>query len=441
MKKVILAILLSITTILSASAARQGVICGRVVDSLAQPIPFATAVLQQNGQQTAGTITDNDGRFTLAARTGRYTLTIQIVGYKPYTRELTVDYNADLGDIVLSADRINIEAVTVTSRLITRQADRFVVDVANSNQAIGKTGEELLKMAPGVWITNGKISVNGTSGTKIFINEREMRMTDEELLTYLRTIGAENIQKIEVIPQTGSDYDADSKGGVIKITLRRHLNDGISGTASLNTRFNEYEAFGTVPRFRLEYNKNKFSLNTEIGLHYYTERITTREFTTYTTRPDTIRAHSALRNTEQSYWIGLGAVYDINDRNSIGIQTEYFFEPPYSYKNKSMTDVTGGASTTHNTSVYSTTERYKKFSATANYIHKTDTLGSTLKVIADYLYRTRPTKQNYEINSLASGITADTTYRNLTESEFSVAVLSLDYEKIFNPKVTLKTGL
>ena len=46
---------------------------------------------------------------------------------------------------------------------IRREADRFVVDIANSPIAMGKDGEELLKTAPGVWIQDDKISINGSS--------------------------------------------------------------------------------------------------------------------------------------------------------------------------------------------------------------------------------------------------------------------------------------
>ena len=63
---------------------------------------------------------------------------------------------------------------------------------------IGKDGIELLERAPGVWIDDEKISINGKSGSKVYVNDRELRMEPEQLLTYLRSLRAEEIQKIEV---------------------------------------------------------------------------------------------------------------------------------------------------------------------------------------------------------------------------------------------------
>ena len=116
-----------------------------------------------------------------------------------------------------------------------READRFVVDVANAPAAIGKDGIELLERAPGVWIDGEKISINGKSGSKVYVNDRELRMEPEQLLTYLRSLRAEEIQKIEVVPTSGADYDADSAGGIIRITLKKRRENGVNGSVAFNT--------------------------------------------------------------------------------------------------------------------------------------------------------------------------------------------------------------
>ena len=78
-----------------------------------------------------------------------------------------------------------------------------------------RTLEELLKLAPGVWADdNGSISINGKSGAKVLINEREVRMTNEQLMSYLRSLPAENLQRIEIIPQSGFyAYNNKYQGG------------------------------------------------------------------------------------------------------------------------------------------------------------------------------------------------------------------------------------
>ena len=72
-----------------------------------------------------------------------------------------------------------IDEVVVKAQMIRREADRFVVDVANSDAAIGKDGTELLRQSPGVWVKDDEISINGSAGTKIFINNREIKIGDK----------------------------------------------------------------------------------------------------------------------------------------------------------------------------------------------------------------------------------------------------------------------
>lgn len=61
-------------------------------------------------------------------------------------------------------------------------------------------------------------------------------MSTEQLLNYLRGLKSEEIQRIEVIPQAGADYDADSAAGIIRITLRRQRDNGLTGNLSFSTR-------------------------------------------------------------------------------------------------------------------------------------------------------------------------------------------------------------
>ena len=108
-----------------------------------------------------------------------------------------------------------------------------MVRVEDMPAAIGKDGKELLQAAPGVWIDDKKITINGKSGAKVMVNDRELRMDQSQLLTYLRSLKAEDVSKIEVIPQAGAEYSADTAGGIIKITLKRNRADGVMGNVSL----------------------------------------------------------------------------------------------------------------------------------------------------------------------------------------------------------------
>ncbi len=180
-----------------ASAARQTPTTGRVVDPDGTAVAYATVVLLDAETQLAGTATAADGSFSLKVPAGRYRLTIQYLGYETLTRD--VDTPGDLGEFVLHPASVEMQEVVVKTSLVRREADRFVMEIAGSPVALGKDGTELLKQAPGVWLTDDKIAINGASGVKVYINDREVRMSTEQLLNYLRGLKSEEIQRIEVI--------------------------------------------------------------------------------------------------------------------------------------------------------------------------------------------------------------------------------------------------
>ncbi|MDE6861576.1 MAG: carboxypeptidase-like regulatory domain-containing protein, partial [Alistipes sp.] len=202
--------LVAIFAMIGSAAAQSATVTGRVVDAEGSPVAYATVVLLKNGLQASGGSTDDQGAFRLKTGAGQYDIKVQFIGYKSVESTIDIDGDTDAGTFTLEVDQTRIDDVVVTAQLIKREADRFVVDVANSPVAIGKNAEELLKTAPGVWINDEKISINGNSGSKVYINDREVHMDDTQLMAYLRTLTADDIQKIEIVPQTGADYDASS---------------------------------------------------------------------------------------------------------------------------------------------------------------------------------------------------------------------------------------
>ena len=163
---------------------------GRVINSKGEPIGYATVVAMAGESQAAGTTTDEKGLFVMTLAAGEYRLVVDFVGYKSIDRTIKVAGVTDLGTLTMQEEATEIGEVVVKAQMIRREADRFVVDVANSDSAIGKDGEELLRQSPGVWIQDDNISVNGASGTKLYVNEREMKLSGPDLLNYIRSLKA-----------------------------------------------------------------------------------------------------------------------------------------------------------------------------------------------------------------------------------------------------------
>ena len=436
---VMMAVVLIIGTAGSLAAQRYS-LGGRVTDSAEQPIPYATVVVLQNDTQVAGTTTNSEGRFTLSAEGGDYTLNITYIGYKSAQLPVSLTQSTTLADIVLEEESEKIDEVVVTAQLIRREADRFVVDIANSPIAIGKDGEELLKSAPGIWIQDDKISINGASGSKIYLNDREVRMEDEQLIAYLRSLRAEDIQRIEVIPQSGADYDAASSGGIIKITTKKRLDSGLMGNASLVVNGTK-GLYNVMPSVSLNYNRGKVNAYGRAWAGTQGNGNETSEHTDYTSGT-VIDAMSELFTTNS--WAGgnAGIVYDINDRHSVGGEVQYNFYGGGS-DTDTWTDHTDGL-TTRSEGIYHNDFHSQMVSGTLNYIYKLDDKGSTLKVIGDYTLNASPNYNDYRDkvydittpNDILSSITRDEAH-----SRYQLGTATVALEKVLSPKVTLKSGL
>ena len=421
-------------------AAQRHSLGGRVTDSAEQPIPYATVVVLQNNTQVTGTTTNSEGRFSLTAESGDYTLNITYIGYKSTQLPISLTENTTLADIVLEEDSEKIDEVVVTAQLIRREADRFVVDIANSPIAIGKDGEELLKTAPGVWIQDDKISINGASGSKIYLNDREVKMEDEQLIAYLRSLRAEDIQRIEVIPQSGADYDASSSGGIIKITTKKRIDSGLMGNASLVVNGTK-GLYNVMPSVSLNYNRGKVNAYGRMWAGTQGNNNVASEHTDYTSGT-VIDAESELFTVTS--WAGgnAGIVYDINDRHSVGGEVQYNY-----YGGGSSTDTWTqhtSTATTRSEGVYRNDYNSQMVTATLNYIYKLDDKGSTLKLIGDYTHNSSPNYNSYidqTFNIATPNIVRDSTYRDNTYSSYQLGTATVALEKVLSPKVVLKTGL
>ena len=438
MKKLAAFIVIVIMTILRALGAQNYPATGRVVTQQGDAVEFATVVLLQDGQQTAGTATDTEGRFALKVPAGDYTLSIRFIGFEPLEREVRIESPTDLGDLTLSAAATQIDDVVVSAQLIRREADRFVVDVANTPAMLGRDGIEALKLAPGIWMDGDKISINGKSGSKVYVNDRELRMEPDQLLSYLQSLRAEDIQKIEVIPMAGADYDADSSGGVIRITLRKRREQGTEGSVSLAAQAGEW-SHGLKPQASVNHHSERFDFYANAWGHLQNATFRSDELTRYTAGDTRLESHSRTKERPRNYGFKAGGICELTPKHSIGLEADYWRtnEPGI---NDTHTDFTAAGIPTRTESRYDAHNRQNNLSATFNYIFKLDTAGSTLKLLADYNLRSSDSGNDNSSRIASPGGTLDSLYRNRSTAHYNVATATLALDKHFGPKWTLRAG-
>jgi hypothetical protein len=289
------------------------------------------------------------------------------------------------------------------------------------------------------------------------INERLIRMGGGELEAYLRTINAQDISKIEIIPDSGADYDADSGGGIIKITLRRQRNDGVDGSVGVNAGAGYYGNYYAGPSANINYKSGKFNLYTNLGYNHNKTVTVIDEETTYdaaSALPGVVTTTADMNGKGNGFNGLLGAFYDIDDRHNIGLELS-----AYTNKGSSVTDgsgiyrydppvAAGGAEidNTRTTSRYGTELDNIYYSGTLNYLYKLDDKGSTFKLIGDYVQsvgenpNTYASSQTHHREAGGLGIHSDTLYQSASDTNYRVMSLTANMDLMVSRTMVIKAG-
>ena len=198
---------------------------GKVLDNEKASLAYVTVTAQNQSDtiQIYGGISDEAGKYKIELPEGKYKVLYRFVGYKNQERTVSVNGDVVLPEIVMQEDVHQMKEVNVIANRITRKPDRFEINMQNSALSKGKNIEQVLSYLPGV-STVGGLSINGRSGTLVYIDNRKVTNPLE-----LSTLRAESIKSVEVIPMASSEYGPEATGGVLKITMKKQ-ESGFTGT-------------------------------------------------------------------------------------------------------------------------------------------------------------------------------------------------------------------
>lgn len=416
---------------------------GRILNVKDEPVEFATIILLKDGEQAATAITDTLGNFVMSVKAGNYFMRVQNITYKPVETDIRLtENNAELGVIRMEDALVNMSEVVVTASNITREADRFVMQINNNMPILmNKDASEVLQLAPGVWVDDKGISINGTTGTKVYINDRELKLPANELVGYLRNYRSSDIARIEIVPQAGAEYSADSKGGIIRIILRKQQENGLSGNAMVQTTQGENYAY-YKPSASINALVGKWTLNTSASGDIAPKN--RNEMTELRSYPDgdgnSFQSESFMNRKPKSAMGRLGAVYEINNRNSIGAELEWWAKKT---ETPSFSNTTGKTDNViyHSSSNYEQGEKDRNISATFNYIYKVDTLGSIIKTILDYTDKKVTGDNEYASVFEIPGGRLDSVFRNNSLSNYRIYTTDLMLDKRLQNGIKYTAGL
>ncbi|WP_430614093.1 TonB-dependent receptor domain-containing protein [Flavobacterium sp. JP2137] len=405
---------------------------GSLYDLKQQPLDFGDIrLVQSDTDRVYQTYTDSLGTFDFAdLSSGIYVLQLVEFGNIQEQRELQIDSDIDLGTFSLSkTSQLSEIVIQGKKKLYESKIDRTVFNVEQSLLASSGDALDALKATPGVSVTHDDIKIIGKSSISVLINDKLVQLSGEDLNTFLKTLSASDIEKIEVITTPPAKYEAQGNNGLVNIVLKPRRANAWNNS----TRLNYYQASYANFKFgnTFTYSKDKLSaqVNLDLGDGYHSriERLTN-------VYPDeTWISVDPERTQGKQFGAKINLEYQFTKKSSLNVQymkNNYDRETIWNYAHTDVFDQQQQRTSEVFTSGHSRgKDRFENFNL--GYDYKMDTLGKKLRLDLDYFsndkYNTRPfeSEHNYVNTALPPSLTRATSNGDIDIDVYSA---KLDFE-------------
>lgn len=388
-----LTFLILIMCVAVSISAQSYQLSGCVQDENNQPVEVANILLKQAKDSTylTGMLTDAQGCFTFTQPKGEYLLHITLIGCEDIYLPVSLQGNKNIGMLTLKSSSTFLNEVTVTAArpVIKRLVDRVVFDTHNAIATAGGNALDLLREVPGLRVGQNSIDIIGKGGVKIYINDRETKLSGDELIDYLRSYDAFQIQKVEVITTPPSKYDAAGNAGIINIRLKSRPKDYLGGTVSASYNAGEKENYG-YGGVNLNISKGRVSsfINAGTTQGNYENREANRRYFAL----NTWDGRTDYKKYMQSYYGQAGVDFALERNWTLGLQAVYNHNNPKDSKAVSITEVYDVATARLDSLLFSDSEEGTKADRINLNFHTDKSWGDKGKKMTwdvDYLYDKR----------------------------------------------------
>ena len=124
-----------------------------------------------------------------------------------------------------TADTLLLEGVSITAEraLFSVDGEKTLYQVSDDPTVQAGVASDALQNAPGVSVdAEGNITLRGTSSVEVWINDQPSNLSGENLKTYIQTLPANAIDRIEVITNPSAKY-ATQADGIINIVMNNKI--------------------------------------------------------------------------------------------------------------------------------------------------------------------------------------------------------------------------
>ncbi|MDH6253277.1 iron complex outermembrane receptor protein [Chryseobacterium sp. H1D6B] len=329
---------LGLTFVLSAAAFAFGQekagISGTVVNKNNQPVPYASVTFSNKANKlfSDAALTDEKGQYKLDLTPGNYDITVEAIDYKKSVVNKQIAGPGNIGALSIDpeASATNVKTKDIEGIVITApstkpykvELDKRTYDPSQDIISKGGNLQDVLQNVPSVEVdTDGTVSMRGSSNVKFLINGKPSALLGiSEGSNALQSIPADQIERIEVITNPSSKFEASGTSGILNIILKKSKKVGFNGSVVGTLGYQPKTALNA----NLSWRKNKLTWFLNGGGGYNESTTTNRNSNLNYDRNQPfqlLRSDQETKNKNyfKNYNATAGFVYDINDRNSVNL--------------------------------------------------------------------------------------------------------------------------
>lgn len=294
-----------------------------------------------------GSVSNEEGRFTLTnIKPNNYYFEISFIGYVTKRQSIYVGSLSeflDVSSIDLEQDIKTITEVVVSAKQdeLGAKMDKKSFKVEDNISQSGGSVLQSMQNLPGITVQDGKVQLRGNEKVTVLIDGKQTALTGFGSQSGLDNIPASAIEKIEIINNPSSKYDANGNAGIINIVMKKNKQEGFNGkvgfTTGLGSLWVRQENLPTIrpqyqftpkinPSLSLNYRKKKINVFFQAD-NLYTQTLNKNEFVTRTYDNGTIINQQLKRNRNTNFFTSkTGFDWSINQKNTLTISALYASE-------------------------------------------------------------------------------------------------------------------
>ncbi len=306
---------------------------GKVIDARSkESIPNATILLLNfsDSIQVDGMISDLDGNFILDnIKEGEYLMKVQYLGFENLFRNIQLQAELDLGNLMIRETATALGEVTISARRSTgtQKSDTTLYNADAFKTMKDASAQVLVEKLPGVLMVDGALQAQGENITQILVDGKPFFGGDVK--TALQNLPAEVILSIEIFDQKSdqallSGFDDGNRQKTINIITKPNRRKGQFGRIT--------GGYGSDERYLAGASINAFNEDQRITFTGLTNNINLLDFSSDPNSQDNSNPQNGVVDTNilglnfSDEWgekVKISSSYLFRNRKNVGIESLY----------------------------------------------------------------------------------------------------------------------